>query len=145
MARENAAKAGLANVQFHNSDEDPMPVDRSFDLTTVVDVMHDLQFPRQVLQDLRRAAKPDGAVLVVDMAQPDALEEKLNHPMASALYSFSIALCMSSGLSEEGGAGLGTFGSHESLLKEMAEKAGFTRFHRTDVTDRMNAYYVLRP
>ncbi len=84
-------------------------------------------------------------MLVVDFAQPDSIEEKLDHPMATFLYSTSIATCLSSSLSEEGGAGIGAFGLNESLLKEMAEEAGFTRFRHTDVVDRMNAYYELRP
>ena len=61
------------------------------------------------------------------------------------MYGFPLGVCMSSGLPEEGGAGLATFGLPASKLEAMAQEAGFTRFRITDVEDPFNAYYELRP
>ena len=144
-ARERAASRDSLNVTFHHLDDQSLPSDHSLDLVTIVDVVHDLTFPDRLLESVHRALRPDGAALIVEIAQPDSLDEKLEHPGAPTMFSYSIALCMSSGLCEEGGAGLGTFGLHESLLREMATEAGFTRFRRTEVTDIVNAYYELRP
>ena len=52
---------------------------------------------------------------------------------------------MSSGLSEPGGAGLGTLGLPESRAKEIATKAGFTRFRRLRIDHPTNAFYEIRP
>ena len=71
--------------------------------------------------------------------------EKLEHPAAPPMYGFSLGICMSSSLSEEGGAGLGTLGLPPSKLEAMGREAGFTRFRITEVEDAFNAYYELRP
>jgi hypothetical protein len=61
------------------------------------------------------------------------------------MYGTSVATCMSSALSEPGGAGLGTLGLHRELLEEMARTAGFTRFAVHDIDDPANLYYEIRP
>ena len=53
--------------------------------------------------------------------------------------------CMSSALSEPGGAGLGTLGLPESRARQMAEQAGFTRFRKLDIDHPINAFYEVRP
>jgi hypothetical protein len=52
---------------------------------------------------------------------------------------------MSSGLSEPGGAGLGTCGLPEPAMRELVQAAGFTRFSRLDLPNPINAYYEARP
>jgi hypothetical protein len=53
--------------------------------------------------------------------------------------------CMSSALSEPGGAGLGTLGLPASRAEAMARDAGFTRFRKLDVEHAVNAFYEIRP
>ena len=65
--------------------------------------------------------------------------------MASLMYGISVLSCMSSALSEPGGAGLGTLGLSENTAREMAEPAGFTRFRRLKVDHAVNAFYEVRP
>jgi hypothetical protein len=67
------------------------------------------------------------------------------NPMASLMYGISVLSCMSSALSEPGGAGLGTLGLPESVARDMAEKAGFNRFRRLAVEHSVNAFYEVRP
>ncbi len=52
---------------------------------------------------------------------------------------------MSSGLSEPGGAGLGTLGFSEKLARRMLSDAGFAQFEKLDVDHPVNAFYVVRP
>jgi hypothetical protein len=62
------------------------------------------------------------------------------------MYSMSILYCMSSALSEPGGAGLGTLGLTEEVFAEMADAAGFGQFTSREFDiDPMNRYYELRP
>ena len=49
------------------------------------------------------------------------------NPMASLMYGISVLSCMSSALSEPGGAGLGTLGLPPSRAEAMARDAGFTQ------------------
>jgi hypothetical protein len=86
-----------------------------------------------------------GTMLVIAVAAPDTLEESIAHPMAPLFYGFSQLICMSSSLSEEGGAGIGTMGLSQGRLKGFTQEAGFSRFRTTDVEDVMNNYYGVRP
>ena len=65
--------------------------------------------------------------------------------MAPLMYGISVLSCMSSALSEPGGAGLGTLGLPASRAEAMARDAGFTRFRRLPVDHAINAFYEIRP
>ena len=65
--------------------------------------------------------------------------------MASLMYGISVMSCMSSALSEPGGAGLGTLGLSPSKAEAMARDAGFTRFRKLPVDHAVNAFYEVRP
>ena len=65
--------------------------------------------------------------------------------MAALMYGMSVLSCMSSALSEPGGAGLGTLGLPEPALRALGEAAGFTRFRALDLGHPVNAFYELRP
>ena len=60
-------------------------------------------------------------------------------------YGSSVISCLPSGLSEPGGAGLGTLGLPPSVLEGICRAAGFTRFGVHDVGDPANLYYEVRP
>jgi hypothetical protein len=64
--------------------------------------------------------------------------------MTSLLYAFSVMGCMSSALSEAGGAGLGTLGFNEAVARKVTAEAGFSRFKRHDFENPLNAYYEVR-
>ena len=101
--------------------------------------------PEEALAAIRRAIKPDGTWLIKDIRCAPDPRDNLANPMAALMYGFSITSCMSSGLSEPGGAGLGTLGLHPELLKEMTEASGFTRFTVHDFDEPANLYYEVRP
>jgi hypothetical protein len=61
------------------------------------------------------------------------------------MYGISVLSCMSSALSEPGGAGLGTLGLPVSVAREMSSTAGFTRFRTLDIEHAVNAFYEIRP
>ncbi len=145
VARENVNKANITNVQLHNPARDPLPNDCSLDLIVLGDVVHDLARPDQVIGAARAALKPDGTMLVIDIAAAETLEENIAHPLAPMFFGISQLICLSSSLSEPDGAGIGTLGLSQSRLRGVCEAAGFTRFRTTDVADPMNTYYEIRP
>jgi len=145
-AADNLTRAGLTNVEFHDANGDALPADARFDLITTFDCLHDMANPAGVIAAIRRAIKPDGSWLIADIKSHPTFEGNLErNPMAAMMYGFSVLSCMSSALSEPGGAGLGTLGFSEDLARAMTRDAGFTRFRTHDFANPMNAYYEVRP
>jgi SAM-dependent methyltransferase len=145
-AEENRSRAGLSNVRFHAVPEDALPEDARFDLVLSFDCLHDMTRPERVAGSIRRALRDDGVWLIADIkAHASFAENVAQNPMASLMYGFSVLTCMSSALSEPGGAGLGTLGLPEARARELARAAGFGRFERLDVEHPVNAFYAARP
>lgn len=136
----------LRNASFHDPRVNGLPDDGSLDLVCTFDCIHDMAHPQEVIGAIRAALKPDGTWLLVDIKSLDTFEENARkNPMASLMYGISVLSCMSSALSEPDGLGLGTLGLSENRAREMAEAAGFTRFHRMAVEHSVNAFYEVRP
>jgi 2-polyprenyl-3-methyl-5-hydroxy-6-metoxy-1,4-benzoquinol methylase len=145
-AQENLRAAGLENVTFHDAAIDPIRRDGDHDLLTSFDCIHDMTDPAGALRAGRGALKDDGTWLIADIKSKPTFEENLErNPMAAMMYSVSVLSCLSSSMSEPGGAGLGTLGFSEALAREMTLAAGFTRFKKHDFDNPVNAYYEIRP
>jgi 2-polyprenyl-3-methyl-5-hydroxy-6-metoxy-1,4-benzoquinol methylase len=144
--RRAAAEAGLTRLAFHHVGDDPLPADASFDAVLTFDCLHDMTHPQDVMQAIRGALTDDGVWVIADIkALPTFAENAEKNPMAAMMYGFSVLTCMSSALSEDDGAGLGTLGLHADLARQMSERAGFTRFARLEVDHPVNAFYEVRP
>jgi ubiquinone/menaquinone biosynthesis C-methylase UbiE len=140
------SEAGADNVSFVDPRRNPLPDDGSLDLVTAFDCIHDMTHPLEVMKAIRKSLKPDGVWLLVDIKALDTFAENVaKNPMASLMYGISVMSCMSSAMSVEGGAGLGTLGLPESKARDMATEAGFTRFRRLEIEHSLNAFYEVRP
>ena len=145
-AESNRAAAGLDNLRFHNAAREPVSAGADFDLITTFDCLHDMAHPQETMRAIRSAIASEGTWLIADIKSHPTYEENLeNNPGAGMMYAFSVLSCMSSALSEPGGAGLGTLGFHEQVAREMTREAGFERFRRLELDHPMNAYYEVRP
>ena len=101
--------------------------------------------PAEVIAAIRRALRPDGTWLIKDIRSQPRFEDNLGHPMLAMFYGFSVSACMSSALSEPGGAGLGTLGFNPEVAERMVREAGFEHFRMHDFDDPTNLYYEVRP
>ena len=145
-AERNRGEAGIANVHFHQANSSPLPDDGRFALITSFDCLHDMTNPAAVTTAIRRALRDDGIWFVADIKARGSYEENTaKNPMAAMMYGTSVVTCMSSALSEPGGAGLGTLGLPAELLEEMAREAGFQHFESIDLGHPVNAFYIVRP
>jgi hypothetical protein len=123
-----------------------MPTDGSADLVVTFDCLHDMTDPAGVVRAIRAALADDGTWLLVDIKAHDTYAENARrNPMASLMYGISVMSCMSSALSEPGGAGLGTLGLSARRAEQLAGDAGFTRFRPLDIDHPINALYEIRP
>ncbi len=70
--RKKAQQLGLKNVEVVKGDaQSPNLPDNSVDLAIMVDVYHELEFPHEMLQALRKALKADGKILLLEYRAED--------------------------------------------------------------------------
>ena len=144
-ARANVAAAGAGNVTIHHARAEDLPVDGSLDLVLTFDCLHDMTRPADALAAIRSSLAEDGTLLVKEIRSTGDWARDRKNPMLAMMYGFSVQTCMSSALSEPGGAGLGTLGLPPDAARALCEAAGFTRFEVHDVEDPANLYYEVRP
>lgn len=144
VARAEAASWGLTNATFITCDVTEPPKEAAYDLVTAFDTIHDQARPATVLANARRALRPGGTFLMVDISASSDLEKNRGLPWAGFLYAISTFHCMSVSLGQ-GGDGLGTVWGVE-LAEQMLHEAGFSTVEVITVeADPLNAYFVARP
>lgn len=142
-AREEARRWGLDNVRFEVQDVTNLDAVAAFDAITAFDAIHDQARPGLVLSHIRRALRPDGVFLMVDIRAATRVEDNTELPWASFIYAVSLYHCMTVSLGQ-GGDGLGTAWGRE-LAVRMLDEAGFRDVQVNEVeTDPFNLYYVAR-
>lgn len=144
-ARGNLAAAGVPNVELHCAPAEELPAAPIYDFVLTLDCLHDMPFPATAATAIRRSIRDDGTWLIKDIRSAAAWEDNLRNPMLALMYGTSVTTCMSSALSEPGGAGLGTLGLPPERVEHLVRDAGFTRFAIHDVDDPVNLYYEVRP
>lgn len=143
-----ARTAGLSNVALYNPErENEQMAAERYDFALTLDAIHDMARPEPVLAAVRHALK-DGAIgyLVVDfLSTGDSARNMRELNTQSVLgYCYSVMLCMSSALSEEGGRGLGTLGWHPELAKSMLKEASFARVDVLEWESDLNLFYLAK-
>jgi 2-polyprenyl-3-methyl-5-hydroxy-6-metoxy-1,4-benzoquinol methylase len=138
-----ARSLGLTNATFVAADVAALDATETYDVITVFDAIHDQAQPAQVLQNIYRALRPGGVLLMVDIKASSQLEDNIGVPLAAYLYTVSTMHCMSVSLGLDG-AGLGTCWGRQ-LATSMLADAGFTEVAVHEIeSDPINFYYVAR-
>ena len=131
-ARAIAEAEGVSgNTEFERASAKEFPGD-GYDLVCFFDCLHDMGDPVGALEHVRGSINDDGAVMLVEPFAADSLTENLN-PVGRVYYAASTLICTPSSLDQEVGLGLGAQAGEERL-REVAERAGFTRFQRATET-----------
>ena len=143
QATDAAAAEGIADrVRFLARRTDEIGDDRSYDLITACDCIHDFAKPVETLRDIRRLLKPGGALFIMEPKVADRLEDNRND-MAAMFYGFSVFHCMTQSLAQ-GGPGLGTC-MGPALTESLVRDAGFGRFERLNLKSQSFLFYAARP
>ena len=90
---------------------------------TAFECMHDVPDPVAVLSTMRRLAKPDGHVVVMDERVSERFAGR-GDDIDRVMYGFSLFICLPDGMSHPGSAGTGTVMRPETL-RSYAREAGF--------------------
>jgi 2-polyprenyl-3-methyl-5-hydroxy-6-metoxy-1,4-benzoquinol methylase len=143
-AHQRVADAGLTNVELFHRRAEELPQDGQYGFVLTFDCLHDMTRPADAIAAIRGAIADDGTWLIKDIRSTGTWQGDHKNPMHAMMYGFSVASCMSSALSEPGGAGLGTLGFTPVLAEQMVRDAGFGSFTTHDFDDPANLYYEVR-
>jgi ubiquinone/menaquinone biosynthesis C-methylase UbiE len=142
MARKRAAEAGVADrARFEVASAQTFS-GTGYDLVATFDCLHDMGDPVGAARHIRQALDADGTWLIVEPLAADTPAGNLN-PVGRVYYSFSTFVCVPNARSQPGGYTLGAQAG-EPAIRQVAERAGFTRFRRATETP-FNVVFEARP
>lgn len=145
LARANATEAGVADrVTFAVRDAADPVAAGLYDLAVVIEAIHDLSRPVEVLAAIRQMLRPTGVALIAD----EKTEDHFTAPASDAerlYYGFSVFTCLPAAMTERPTAATGTVMRAERL-QSYATEAGFGGFERLDEPAlEMLRFYRLTP
>jgi 2-polyprenyl-3-methyl-5-hydroxy-6-metoxy-1,4-benzoquinol methylase len=146
FANAEAQRKGLRNVKFIIKDVTDFDKDKeldTYDLITTFDAIHDQAWPLNVLKGINRSLKADGIYLMQEINGSSEVQNNMDHPIGTLLYTLSTTHCMTVSLAQ-GGEGLGTMWGREKA-QELLGEAGFTKIDIYQLDhDFQNDYYIIR-
>src|SRR6266568_653150 len=101
-AQDESRRLGLTNTRFEMRDVSGLDAPDHYDFITAFDSIHDQARPTEVLKGVAKALRPGGVFLMVDVRASSLLEENMEHPLASFLYTISCNHCMTVSLADKG-------------------------------------------
>jgi 2-polyprenyl-3-methyl-5-hydroxy-6-metoxy-1,4-benzoquinol methylase len=113
-----------------------------FDLAIMVESLHDVARPVEILSSIRSSLSDDGAVIVAD----EKVGETFNapgDPIEAFMYGASLLICLPAGMSEQPSAATGTV-IRPQTVEKYAKDAGFSGVEVLDQIDHpMLRFYRL--
>lgn len=140
-ARHNAEMRGVS-VRFTVRDAEAVVSEGPFDLVMVLEALHDMSRPREVLQAVRHALAPGGSVLIAD----EKVAEHFHAPaddLERLMYGWSIVHCLPVSRAEQPSAAIGTV-IRPDTVRALAAEAGFTQVDVLSVDGGFFRLYRLR-
>jgi SAM-dependent methyltransferase len=130
-----ADRAEFAVVSANDS------IGSDYDLVAFFDCLHDMADPVGALKFAKQSLKTDGTCMIIEPMANDNIEDNLNL-VGRIYYAASSMICVPNSLADDGVA-LGAQAG-EKKIKDVAEKAGFSKFRRVSQTP-FNIVYEARP
>ena len=144
IAEANAAAVEHGvNVRFECADAGTLAAAGPFDVVTLLEALHDLARPVEVLAAARAALAADGVLLVADEAVAPAFTAP-GDELERMMYGWSITHCLPAAMAEQPSAAIGTV-IRESTVRDLATRAGFSGVDVLDVDGGFFRLYALRP
>jgi 2-polyprenyl-3-methyl-5-hydroxy-6-metoxy-1,4-benzoquinol methylase len=141
-AKAAAADHGVA-VRFECADAGALAAAGPFDVVTLLEALHDLARPVEVLAAARAALAADGVLLVADEAVAPAFTAP-GDELERMMYGWSITHCLPAAMAEQPSAAIGTV-IREGTVRDLATQAGFGQVEVLDVNGGFFRLYALRP
>lgn len=144
LARANADAAGVADrVTFETRDAGHPKAAGRYDLAVMIEALHDLSKPVEVLEAMRAMLAPGGSVILADEKTADAFTAPAD-TAERVFYGFSIACCLPAAMTDQPSAGTGTV-MRADTLRGYADAAGFRVTEILDLDHDALRFYRLTP
>jgi 2-polyprenyl-3-methyl-5-hydroxy-6-metoxy-1,4-benzoquinol methylase len=140
-ARRNAVEQGVS-VRFEVRDAAALAHEGAFDLMFVLEALHDMSRPIEVLSALREALSPGGSVLIADEKVGDHFHAPADD-IERLMYGWSIVHCLPVAMAERPSAAIGTV-IRSDTVRALAASAGFTQVDILPVDAGFFRLYRLR-
>ncbi|HEX5824397.1 MAG TPA: class I SAM-dependent methyltransferase [Candidatus Limnocylindrales bacterium] len=131
LAQANAERAGVAErVTFAVRDAADPAAAGQYDVAVVIEAIHDLARPVEVLGAIRTMLRPGGIALIADEKTADAF----NAPAGETeriYYGYSLFTCLPAAMTERPTAATGTV-MRADTLRRYASEAGFSDLEQLD-------------
>ena len=137
------AEAHGARVRFECADAGVLAEAGPFDVVTILEALHDMAKPVEVLAAARAALAADGVLLVADEAVAPAFTAP-GDELERMMYGWSITHCLPAAMAEQPSAAIGTV-IREATVRDLATQAGFGTVDVLDVDGGFFRLYALRP
>lgn len=141
-ARAAAEDHGV-RVRFECTDAGELAAAGPFDVVTLLEALHDMARPIEVLAAARAALAADGVLLVADEAVAPAFTAP-GDELERMMYGWSITHCLPAAMAEQPSAAIGTV-IRETTVQALSQQAGFRQVDVLDVDGGFFRLYALRP
>ncbi|HSJ01092.1 MAG TPA: class I SAM-dependent methyltransferase [Verrucomicrobium sp.] len=136
------AKDRNVSVRFAAKDAAQMAEDGPFDLILLLETLHDMSRPVEVLTALRHALDPDGSIVIAD----ERVEESFVAPgseIERMMYGWSISHCLPVSMADQPSAAIGT-AIRPGMVRQLAHEAGFSSCETLPVENPLFRFYELK-
>jgi SAM-dependent methyltransferase len=121
-----------------------MEADGEFDAAFLLEALHDMPYPVQVLRAVRSSLTEGGVLVVVDEAVAESFAPD-GDAVERLMYGYSLFICLPDSLSSPDSAGTGTV-MRRDTLERYAHEAGFSAVEVLPIEDfGFFRFYLLRP
>lgn len=144
VAGENAKSAGVVEqVRFFVLDVANLSGAERYDLVMILEALHDMSRPVEVLRTVRGLLAEGGSVLVADERVGDAFTAP-GDEFERYAYGWSVVSCLPSAMGDPESAGTGAV-MRPATLRRYAIEAGFREAKVLPIEDRQWRFYQLLP
>jgi 2-polyprenyl-3-methyl-5-hydroxy-6-metoxy-1,4-benzoquinol methylase len=140
-AQWNAAETGV-QTRFEMADATAIAARGPFDLILVLEALHDMSRPGDVLAALRSALTPDGTLFIADEKVADHFHAPADD-LERLMYGWSVVHCLPVSLAEAQSAAIGTV-IRTDTIRTLSREAGFARVDVLPIDGGFFRLYRLR-
>lgn len=136
------AEARDSRAEFRAIDGADLAEHGPFDLVLLIEALHDMPRPAEVLAGIRRSMAPGGVLILADERVAEDFTPK-GDLLERMMYGWSLTHCLPVSMSEQPSRALGTV-LRPSVMQDLAREAGFGSCEILDIPNDLFRFYRLQ-